>query len=123
MSLKMCLGLNISCRDIFLIAQKKSSTITSNIIKSDLLNKGDESLSTNITNLRRHPQTLLLLSVLSPIISGRSLIRFHVSHEVSFSSKLIPAFISKVCGLFASSIQAYLKPESRKNEEKLFLSH
>ena len=86
--------------------------ISSNITKSDLLKKEDESLSTNITNLRRHPQSLLPTSILSPIISGTNLIRFHISHAVFFSLKLIPEIIFKGCGLLTLSIQAYSKRES-----------
>ena len=63
---------------------------------------------------------MLRLSISSPITSGRSLIRFQVSHEVSFSLKLIPEILSRGCGLFALSIRAYSKPESRKIEEKFF---
>ena len=56
-------------------------------------------------------QTSSFSSILSPIISGRSLIRFHISQAVCFTLKLIPEISFKGCGLFALSVLVYWKTE------------
>ena len=76
----------------------------SSIIKSELLNKEAQSLSTRMKNLIRYMHTHLLSSIVSSLnINGKIMIKFHISHAVSYSLKFDPYMILIGCWFMAFS--------------------